>query len=211
MSISQTAPLNRRKQPVWVSALALAWLAAVLGGTFAMIAYANSSGPAGTPPARWPEASRMRHDPNLPTLIMFVHPHCPCSSASVEELAQLMAHCQGRVAAHVLFLHPEGMDAKWILTETWHDAGQIPGVTVFRDEAGREARCFGAGTSGETVLYDTNGNLLFHGGITIARGHSGDNPGKDTVQALITGAPAKLNCTPTFGCSLFECKPSSIP
>jgi hypothetical protein len=170
-----------------------------------MLAYANSSGQAGMPPAHWPAQSGVGHDPKRSTLVMFIHPHCPCSKASIGELALLMAHCQGQVNAHVLFLQPEEMDSTWSMTDTWKDAARIPGVTVQHDDAGREARFFHAETSGDTALYDTNGNLLFHGGITIARGHSGDNPGRDTLQALLLGEPAQLTNTPAFGCPLFGC------
>jgi hypothetical protein len=135
-----------------------------------------------------------------------MHPHCPCSRASIGELALLMAHCQGRVDAQVLFLQPAEMSSDWVLTDLWREAARIPGVTVSRDEAGREARLFGAETSGDTALYDGQGRLMFHGGITIARGHSGDNPGRDALEALLLGTPTQQTNTPVFGCSLFECK-----
>jgi hypothetical protein len=204
----KTATLKLRKQGIVLVALGLAWIGVVLGATFLMLAHANSPGPAGAPPKNWPEASRVPHDTKQPTLVMFLHPHCPCSRASVGELALLMAHCQGRVAAHLFFLRPAEMPSNWAMTDMWRDAAQIPGVTVHRDDSGREARLFGAETSGETALYDAEGRLLFHGGITISRGHSGDNPGRDTLQALLMGNPAQLANTPAFGCPLFECKVS---
>jgi hypothetical protein len=153
----------------------------------------------------------MPHDLKLPTLVMFLHPHCPCSRASIGELAVLMAHCQGRVVVHLLFLQPAEIDSNWVLTDTWKSAGQIPGVTVHRDDAGREARLFGAETSGETGLYDAKGRLIFHGGITISRGHSGDNAGRDTLEALLMGYPTQPADTPVFGCSLFECRLAGNP
>jgi hypothetical protein len=137
---------------------------------------------------------------------MFIHPHCPCSKASVGELALLMAHCQGRVNAHVLFLQPTEATSDWVLTDTWREAARIPGVTVHRDEGGREARLFQAETSGDTALYDAMGGLMFHGGMTISRGHSGDNPGRDALQSMLLGGPAERTNTPAFGCRLFGCK-----
>jgi hypothetical protein len=191
--------------------LGLVWLGTILTGTFLMLAYANSAGPTGSPPMNWPAASQVRHDPKLPTLVMFLHPHCPCSRASVEELALLMAHCQERVDAHVLFLQPTVMPSNWPLTDLWRAAERIPGVTVHRDEDGREARLFHVETSGDTALYDSKGVLIFHGGITMSRGHSGDNLGRDVVQALLLGTPAQWTNTPVFGCSLFECKLAGNP
>ena len=103
------------------------------------------------------------------------------------------------------------MGSNWALTDIWRETRRIPGVMVHLDKAGREARLFGAETSGETALYDAKGRLMFHGGITISRSHSGDNPGRDTLQTLLMGNPAQLANTPVFGCSLFECKPAGNP
>ncbi len=189
----------------------VAWLATVVTGTFLLLAYSNAPGKPGSPPENWPQSSQVPHDKERPTLIMFMHPHCPCSRASIGELAEVMAHCQGRVSAHVLFVRPAEMNPDWVLTDTWRTATNIPGVSVSRDDAGREARLFGVETSGDTVLYDAKGRLMFHGGVTISRGHSGDNPGHDTVQALLLGETVPQTNTPTFGCSLFECTAKGSP
>jgi len=73
------------------------------------------------------------------------------------------------------------------------------------DENGAEAQRFQSKTSGQTVLYAPSGELLFHGGITIARGHEGDNPGVDVIESLLQhkdAAPVAAS-TPVFGCELF--------
>jgi hypothetical protein len=129
----------------------------------------------------------------------------------VGELALLMAHCQEKVNARVLFLQPKEMPSNWALTDLCREAAQIPGVTVDHDEDGREARLFHVETSGDTALYDSNGILIFHGGITMSRGHSGDNLGRDVVQPLLLGTPTQWTNTPVFGCSLFECKLAGNP
>src|SRR5437762_13408102 len=81
----------------------LFWLCAVTAGLAILWRYAGTPGPAAAAPARWPIASRLRPDLLRPTLVMFVHPHCPCSRASMSELALVMAHTQDRVASHVVF------------------------------------------------------------------------------------------------------------
>jgi hypothetical protein len=203
------APSGKRKTLTMV--VGVIWLGAILAGTFLLFAYASSPGKVGLPPAHWPDASGISRDPHLPTLVMFMHPHCPCSNASVGELSLLMAHCQNRVKVTVLFLRPAEMTDGWVESETWKEAARIPGVMVRRDEAGREAGLFHIETSGDTVLYDTKGDLLFHGGITISRGHSGDNPGRDSLQALLFGESSSVSNTPAFGCSLFECSSDLKP
>jgi hypothetical protein len=205
LSVATIKPIEKR---IPVVALGLVWLGLVTTAILMMIRYSQTPGLPSAPAANWPAASRLPRDHDRPTLVLFVHPRCPCSRATIGELERLMAHCQGRVNAHIFFLQPAGMTAKWTETDTWRAAELIPGVTVHRDEAGREARLFGAVTSGDTALYDAQGRLAFHGGITDARGHAGDNTGEDALQALIFGATPQSTSAPTYGCSLFECTPA---
>src|SRR2546430_14419966 len=101
---------------------------------------------------------------------MFAHPWCPCSRASVGELAQIMSKADGRLDALVLFHQPSADDEDLAATSLWQSASAIRGVTVKVDRDGEEAQRFGAATSGHIVLYDANGLLRFSGGITNARG-----------------------------------------
>ena len=138
--------------------------------------------------------------------MMFVHPRCPCSRASVGELARLLVQDRGLGSVHVLFINPPGMSPDWARTVLWEQAALIPGVTVQLDQNGVEAKRFGVETSGQTLLYDASGQLLFEGGITISRGHSGDSPGRSAVLALLSEGNAELSQTPVFGCPLFDVK-----
>ena len=70
------------------------------------------------------------------------------------------------------------------------------------DLDGVEAQRFGAATSGQAFLYNQAGALLFKGGITASRGHSGDNLGRDAVVDLVTSGVASVSAAPVFGCSL---------
>jgi hypothetical protein len=205
----ETQAANNQVRPgqltVKLVAASLVWVALLIAGAVVMLTHANAPGPSGALPANWPQSSPVSRDANKPTLVMFVHPQCPCAKTSVGELARLMMNCRDRFVAQVFFIQPAGESLDWVHTDVWRDASQIPGVTVQVDEAGRQARLFGAETSGETALYDAHGRLLFHGGITISRGHAGENPGSDAIQALLLGNPPPLTNAPTFGCSLFEC------
>jgi hypothetical protein len=134
---------------------------------------------------------------------MLAHPHCPCTRASLGELARLMAQAQGRVTAYVLFVKPSDFPDGWEKTDLLTSASAIPGVTVVRDDEGVEAGRFRAATSGQTMLYDAGGKLLFSGGITSARGHEGDNAGRAAIVSLLTTDEAGQGGTPVFGCPLF--------
>jgi hypothetical protein len=97
---------------------------------------------------------------------------------------------------------PEGVAEDWEKTDLWRSAEAIPGVCVVCDVGGLEARLFGATTSGQAMLFDDGGKLLFNGGITFARGHAGDNSGREAVEHLVQGQPYAIAETPAFGCPL---------
>jgi hypothetical protein len=192
------------------AALALiffSWIAGVAIGMALLVHYSNTPGAAGAPPIHWPADSTVPRPTDEPTLLMFVHPHCPCSRSSIGELATLMRHCRDRVDAHVLFVRPAHMPEEWEKTDLWRSASAIPGVSVQSDAEGVEARHFGAATSGAVVLYDRAGELIFYGGITGARGHFGDNVGRQSVTALLTGERPPRRQTFVFGCALFDTHP----
>lgn len=133
---------------------------------------------------------------------MVAHPHCPCTAASVGELAQIMARLEGRIAACVLLVKPNESGADWEDTNLRRSAEAIPGVKVVVDPAGVEARRLGAETSGHTLLFASDGRLLFSGGITASRGHAGDNAGESAIVALVNNQTPARTRTLVFGCSL---------
>jgi hypothetical protein len=103
-------------------------------------------------------------------LVLFAHPECPCTRASLAELARLLARFEDRLTADVVFLRPSDVGAAWDGSDLWRTASAMPGVTAVRDDDGVEAVRFRATTSGAAVLYDARGRLLFRGGLTSARG-----------------------------------------
>lgn len=195
------AQWNHVRVPLLLGGL---WAGLVVVGIGRLEDYAQQPGAPAQPPVSWPATSSIARKAGKAQLIMLVHPRCPCTRASVEELSQLMAHGQGRVQAHVLFIVPEGTEEGWAVTDLWRSAGSIPGVEVLLDKAGREASRFRVATSGETLLYGPDGGLLFGGGITESRGHSGDNAGREAILSLLLLKKPETNETPVFGCPLFD-------
>jgi hypothetical protein len=195
--------LVRKSKTILLVSLAF-WLLAVSSGLKLILSYESTAGASGQPPAEWPAESRIRRAPGMPTLVMMVHPHCPCSRASVGELALLMVAVQGRVNANVVFVKPKGFAEDWEKTNLWSSAAIIPGVSVSVDDEGVDASRFHSQTSGQVMLYSADGELLFSGGITAARGHSGDNAGRSAIVALLTSDGSAIKQTPVFGCPLFN-------
>lgn len=182
------------------------WLLACGAGFAALAGYANRPGNAGSPPAHWPAGSRLALAPDRPTLVVIAHPHCPCTRATIAELERLMAQSASRLQIYILFVQPPGTPGHWVETDLWKRSSSLSGANVRRDSNGVEARLFHAETSGQVLLYDPAGHLEFHGGITVTRGHEGDNDGRSAILALLSGAPSKVGVTPVFGCPLFSAK-----
>lgn len=112
-----------------------------------------------------------------------------------------MAHVRGKVEAHVLFVKPKEFGEEWAKTDLFESALAIPGVTVSIEESGAEALRFHSTTSGQVILYDSQGRLTFCGGITAGRGHFGDNPGRLAIESLLNGRQVGAD-TSVFGCPL---------
>jgi hypothetical protein len=195
--------LRENTKTVLVTALlGIAWVGATGFGLRTLLNYESSPGRVGSVRKSWPADSAIQLADDRPTLVMLAHPQCPCTRASMGELAQVMARVQGKVNAYVLFYTPQGSAADWKNTDLRRSAAQIPGVTVLSDVDGAEARRFGAETSGHTFLFDSAGRLLFNGGITESRGHSGDNAGENAILSLVNNHVSERVETFVFGCSL---------
>jgi hypothetical protein len=193
------------QRTVWVALVAAVWLAAASSGLWMLWRWDNASGAAANAPARWPTTSRLKRVDERPTLILMAHPQCSCTSASLAELAEVLARAKSQPTTYVVFLKPEGVSPDWIEGDLWRTATGLPRVTVLRDEDGTEALRFGAATSGQTFLYDSRGTLVFSGGITAARAHAGDNVGRRTILTALDGdASSREPSTSVFGCPLFN-------
>lgn len=190
------------KRGVLTFFLGLAWLAAVAYGGRVLFHYETEPGPVGNVPRTWPADSTLLRRSDQPTLVIFAHPRCPCTTATIEELNQIMARVRARLRVYVVFYEPPGAGSDWKNTSLQRKAADIPGIDIVSDAEGVEATRFGAKTSGHTLLYGRDGQLLFSGGITASRGHVGENAGERAILSLVSERVAGLASTLTFGCSL---------
>jgi len=190
-------------RPWILAALVMLWLACAVGGLFVVWAYENGPGTPATAESEWPVNTSLERATDRPTLVLLAHPQCTCTRATLGELAEALARAKSLPKTYVVFLKPSSMPDGWEKTDLWKTAAALPGATVVRDDDGREAERFGAATSGQTMLYDARGSLLFSGGITGARAHAGDNAGRASIVALLNRQPGAHASTNVFGCSLF--------
>lgn len=197
----------------WLRFCLCLWALVLVGALGALWKYKLTPGAEAKALQRWPAGSALARSPGAPTLVMFAHPRCPCTRASLAELRAVMSSFAGKVSAEVVFFDA-GSGGAFVRTDTWDAANAIAGVSVVTDPGGREAKRFGATTSGHVVLYDAHGTLRFSGGITPARAHQGDSPGKRRLLEQLAKSSAKEDSrspssepgsylsTFVYGCSL---------
>jgi hypothetical protein len=173
----------------------VAWCALVALGAKLVYGYETGEGLRSGAPETWPQDSTLSRAHDF-TLVMFLHPECPCSRASLAELSAIADDARG-ATIEVVFVDGEADGVSWRL------AGQISRVVRVVDLGGVEARRFGAMTSGHVVLYDRDGRLRFSGGITGSRGHVGDNVGARDVLAVLRGEASRPTHA-VFGCALHD-------
>jgi hypothetical protein len=186
----------------WACLLAV-WGVAIAAGSVVLEAYARSPGAAGRALSDWPRGTVIPLDHRHPTLLIFLHPLCPCSSASVDELEELVGRSGDRVGLHAVLLRTASFPTDGS-GKVERSLVNVPGMKIWQDMDGAETRRFGVLTSGHVLLYEPGGRLIFSGGITRSRGHRGDNFGRSPLLAAIDGERIDRGSIPVFGCPLFD-------
>jgi hypothetical protein len=199
----------KRTALLGVFALACAlWIVTVAAAVRSIRAFESTPGRAADAPVRWPSSTAIAPERGTWTVVMLIHPHCSCSRASVSELAAIVENAPHNVRAYVLAYRPHEFGPEWSQTDVWTAAQRLPRVHVITDIDGKEARRFGGYTSGQTFLFDPDGNRRFSGGITLLRGHAGLNSGRAEVIRIVNGGRGP-GTHPVFGCAIASHKEGS--
>ncbi len=184
--------------------LLLLWVISLVGGTLSLNYHASVPGAAAS-------LGDVHPGVKLPRLLVFLHPHCPCSRATVGELERLIAAAPGRFETEVIFIDLGDRDQR--SGSLWRQVETLPGTRVRADIGGEEALRLHARTSGQVFFYDGENRLKFAGGITPARGHWGDSAGRAAVLALLRERTPSSNAavlsSQVFGCALQNSKRAS--
>jgi hypothetical protein len=178
------------------------WLAAISLGTNSLMAVERRPGRETCVPGVWPRESSLLPFPEGATSVLIAHPKCPCTRASLDQLAQIVNRSPRPLRGYVLFIRPSEVSSSWARTPLWDRATEIPGFVPLEDVDGREAHRFGAATSGHFLVYDSGRTLRFSGGITSARGSQGENAGMSSALAYLTNGSCPHSRTPVFGCPI---------
>lgn len=179
------------------------WATGIGYGLHALYDHENKPGLVASAPAHLPEAAFLELAQDKPRLLMFIHPKCPCTRASLRELDRLRSEV-GQTAMDVTVVVMTGQAPELQFENgLGMQAQAMTGVHIVKDDRGQLAAQMGVWTSGQVLLYDTQGELQFAGGITPSRGHEGDNLGRQTVRDFVLHArQPEQATTPVFGCAI---------
>src|SRR5689334_4396908 len=94
---------------------ALVWVVAIGVGFTFLLRYSVEPGAPAVAPQQWPRESVIPAPRNQYVLVMTMHPHCPCTRASVAELNNLMAMLRrDHVKGYVLAVKPAEFGDDWV-------------------------------------------------------------------------------------------------
>ncbi|MBC7772024.1 MAG: hypothetical protein H7210_05980 [Pyrinomonadaceae bacterium] len=190
--------------PARVLVYSFIWLCLIACGTLSLAAYSNRAGASSNAGPSWPTGSLLLEQPRDSTVVLFLHPRCPCSRATVRELKGALSVTPAPLRVCVVVFAPAGESEQWSQTDLLRQAGSLPGASVFIDIEGKEAERFGIRTSGHVLLYSPMGKLVYSGGVTPSRGHEGENAGIDAVRRFVSGRTLPTSEAAVFGCPILH-------
>ncbi len=171
----------------------IAWACAIVFVMAGALVYDTKPGkqPVGEPGLR-------AADPGRWTLLMVVHPDCPCTKASLRNLAAIVETTRLPLKVQIVAAMPQRYDGpKSNLTL----ARGIPKATVTVLDADVAIQRHGALTSGHLFVFDPDRRLVYSGGVTPARGAEDATSSIRWFRALVEQR-AVASSAPTYGCSL---------
>jgi hypothetical protein len=183
-------------------------------GWYQLIHFSSTPGAQFAAPAHWPGEILLSRTAGLPLLLVFVHPRCSCTPATLRQLDSMLQSTQAAVQVALVVYGSKTVSSKAFSPDASNPEAPIsePAISssllhvqsqVVPDPGGLLARRFGAATSGEIVLYAADGHLLFQGGITPMRSQVGAGPGADALSNALTTGAAQFRHASVFGCPIF--------
>ena len=204
LTLARTAPAVRPTHGgLWlVAASCAAWVTIVSLVYLWSISVDSRPGDPASAPQTWPQDAALAMAEAGPTMVMFLHSECPCSAASVDELAKVLETSPVKPRLHVVMVWYDTM-SEVQNSPLLVRASQLPGALVTIDHRAVLARRFGSRTSGDVLIFDAAGQLRFVGGVTSARGHVGPNRSQELALAALGGELTERVEMPVFGCPLY--------
>lgn len=193
----------------WVYLLLGAWMLACVSLFVMLWSYANVAGTQGMLPAGWSPATQLQAPDDRAMLLVFAHPKCPCTRATMSAIERLQREVPGTFATRVVFYEPDVADASWRETDLWARAAKLIDAKAIADPGGLMTSEAGAVVSGCVALFDRDGVLQFWGGLTPSRGHEGESVGLSALRSILRGRDPGPVRAPVYGCEItgtIECQ-----
>jgi hypothetical protein len=199
--VAQNAKPGRISPSSVVAGICFIWLSLLCCAFATISAYQSKAGFSGFPTATVDDF-HLRLRTNSSALIVAVHPKCPCTRATVAELAKVLGRSKAQPDLVALIYTPTRAKEEWLHSGIVEALSKL-GFRIIEDRDGFIAGQLGAETSGHVLFYGENGALVFGGGITASRGHEGDNAAEDRLIELLNGNERTV-ATPgvVYGCAL---------
>ncbi|UUO05231.1 hypothetical protein M4951_17835 [Blastopirellula sp. J2-11] len=209
--MNQSPDVNSLRWKWTLSAIFVGWGVAICAAWWSMTAYSYQIDGEAQSIAAWPSDSNLTLADDRPTVLLFLHPRCPCSAASLTELEQAISDTPAARKPRVLVIAtvPTQYDDQWTGASNVERGKRLPNASVVFDIGGVESNKFGVASSGHVMAFASSGDLLFTGGVTESRGHAGNNVGRASLVNALTGAAFPTAKPPVFGCRLCLPEPSS--
>ena len=194
------------------SFLVSAAVLAVALGWYQLFRFSSTPGAQFAAPAHWPAQISLSRAPRLPTLLVFVHPRCSCTPATLSQLDSMLESTHAAVQVALVVYSSKPSEAPNGIAPNGIAPVSAPATSasllhapaqIVPDPGGLLARRFGAATSGEIILYAADGRLLFQGGITPMRSEAGDGPGADALRRALATGTAQFRPVSVFGCPIY--------
>ena len=181
------------------------WVVGAAVGIFALSDYSATQGMPARADSTWPDPPGIDFPEHGGCVLMFAHPRCPCTRASLAELDNLMRDLESK--ATVVFWQPPAGSSEWCDSDLIQFARRSTRLQVFLDEGGQVTSLFGGRTSGTCLVFDRTGTLRFNGGVTAGRGHRGKTAAHQQIAAILrkddsSVGPSSQQSFPVFGCAI---------
>lgn len=178
------------------------WVIAVAVSVVAVERYANKPGVPAPVTLTWPDHSQLSLAIDKPTALLFAHPKCPCTQATIREFQRIEARHPAGFETTVVFPVTAAQEEAWRDTRLVNEARNLASARIMFDRDGVEATRFDSSASGQVLLFAPDGRLLYSGGITAARGHEGSNGGQEAFEYQLVHPDSPVIAFPVFGCGL---------
>src|SRR5216684_2215682 len=102
-----------RLRPAWLLALLL-WLGLIAGGYARLLRYSFAAGKASASPHIIPSSVAAQAPSARAQLFLALHPRCPCSRATLSELAKILSRAAQAGDVTVLMYKPANEPDRWL-------------------------------------------------------------------------------------------------